>query len=73
MRGLQRLIEEDTYGIDVLNQMSAISTAPQSAAVGPVDERLRHCVADAAAGGDQEHKVPMVAGATKAFERLVKP
>jgi len=72
VRGLQRMIDEDTYCIDVLNQVSAVTKALQSVAVGLVDEHLRHCVADAAAGGDAGHKDRMVAEATKAIERLVK-
>jgi DNA-binding FrmR family transcriptional regulator len=72
VRGLQRMIDEDTYCIDVLNQVSAVTKALQSVAVGLVDEHLRHCVADAASGGDAEHKDRMVAEATKAIERLVK-
>ncbi len=72
VRGLQRMIDEDTYCIDVLNQVSAVTKALQSVAVGLVDEHLRHCVADAAAGGDAVHKDRMVSEATKAIERLVK-
>jgi CsoR family transcriptional regulator, copper-sensing transcriptional repressor len=72
IRGLQRLIEDDTYCIDVLNQVSAATKALQSVAMGLVDEHLRHCVADAAAGGDPQHKEHMLAEATKAIERLVK-
>ena len=52
MRGLQRLIDEDTYCIDVLNQVSAATKALQSVAMGLVDEHIRHCVAGAAAGDD---------------------
>ncbi|MGH8998239.1 MAG: LLM class flavin-dependent oxidoreductase [Acidimicrobiia bacterium] len=47
VRGLQRLIE-DTYCIDVLTQVSAITKALQSVAVGLLDEHIRHCVRDAA-------------------------
>ena len=72
IRGLQRMVEEDTYCIDVLTQVSAATKALQSVAVGLVDEHLRHCVADAAASGDVAHKDRMVAEATKAIERLVK-
>ena len=56
VRGLQRMIDEDTYCIDVLTQVSAVTKALQSVAVGLLDEHLRHCVADAAAGGDADHK-----------------
>lgn len=69
IRGLQRMIEDDTYCIDVLTQISAVSSALQSVAVGLVDEHLRHCVADALASGDGEG---MVDEATKAIARLVK-
>jgi DNA-binding FrmR family transcriptional regulator len=72
IRGLQRMVEEDTYCIDVLTQVSAATKALQSVAVGLVDEHLRHCVADAAAGDDEAHKEHMVTEATRAIERLVK-
>ena len=52
MRGLQRMIEEDTYCIDVLTQVSAATKALQSVAIGLLDEHIRHCVRDAAAGDD---------------------
>jgi len=47
VRGLQRMIEEDTYCIDVLTQVSAATKALQSVAIGLLDEHVRHCVADA--------------------------
>jgi DNA-binding FrmR family transcriptional regulator len=72
IRGLQRMVEEDTYCIDVLTQVSAATKALQGVALGLVDEHLRHCVADAAASGDSAHKDKMVSEATKAIERLVK-
>ncbi|CAN5127244.1 metal-sensitive transcriptional regulator [soil metagenome] len=72
VRGLQRLIESDTYCIDVLTQVSAVSKALQSVAVGLLDQHVRHCVADAATGDDREHAERMVTEATRAIERLVK-
>jgi DNA-binding FrmR family transcriptional regulator len=72
MRGLQRLIDEDTYCIDVLNQVSAATKALQSVAMGLVDEHIRHCVAGAAAGEDPAEAERMIAEATRAIERLVK-
>jgi CsoR family transcriptional regulator, copper-sensing transcriptional repressor len=72
VRGLQRMIDEDTYCIDVLTQVSAATKALQSVAVGLVDEHLRHCVRDAAAGDDAAHADRMVTEASKAIERLVK-
>ena len=72
MRGLQRLIEEDNYCIDVLNQVSAATKALQSVAMGLVDEHIRHCVAGAAAGDDPDEADRMITEATRAIERLVK-
>jgi DNA-binding FrmR family transcriptional regulator len=72
VRGLQRMIDEDTYCIDVLTQVSAVTKALQSVAVGLLDEHMRHCVADAARGDDAEHADQMVSEATRAIERLVR-
>jgi CsoR family transcriptional regulator, copper-sensing transcriptional repressor len=51
--GLQRQIEEDTYCIDVLQQIAAVNGALQNVAIGLLDEHVGHCVANAAAAGDQ--------------------
>jgi CsoR family transcriptional regulator, copper-sensing transcriptional repressor len=48
VRGLQRLIEEDRYCIDVLTQISATTRALQGVALALMDDHLRHCVAEAA-------------------------
>jgi CsoR family transcriptional regulator, copper-sensing transcriptional repressor len=72
VRGVQRVVDEDTYCIDVLTQVSAITSALQSVAVGLLDEHVRHCVRDAAVGDDERHADEMVTEATRAIERLVK-
>ncbi len=54
VRGLQQMVEDDRYCIDVLTQVSAVTKALQSVAVGLFDEHLRHCVADAVAAGGEE-------------------
>ncbi len=72
IRGLQRMIDEDTYCIDILNQVAAATKALQSVAVGLLDEHVRGCVRDAAAGDDRDHADAMVTEATKAIERLIK-
>jgi CsoR family transcriptional regulator, copper-sensing transcriptional repressor len=72
VRGLQRMIEQDEYCIDVLTQVSAATKALQSVAVGLLDEHLRHCVAGAVASGDDEESGRLIAEATSAIERLVK-
>ena len=68
VRGLQRMIEEDTYCIDVLTQVSAATKALQSVALGLLDEHVRHCVADAS----PENSEAMVTEAMAAIGRLVK-
>ena len=70
VRGLQRMIDDDAYCIDVLTQTSAITHALQKVALGLLDEHIRHCVAQAAAGdGDAE---AMITEATRAIERLMR-
>ena len=71
VRGLQRMIDEDTYCIDVLTQVSATTSALQSVALGLLDEHLRHCVTEAVAAGGSEGTAK-VAEATDAIRRLVR-
>ncbi len=68
VRGLQRMIDEDTYCIDILTQVSAVTKALQSVAVGLLDEHVRHCVANADADKEDE----MVTEAVRAIERLIR-
>ena len=72
IRGLQRLVEEDTYCIDVLTQVSAATRALQSVAVELLDDHLRHCVADAVATDDRDAAEHHLTEAMQAIERLVK-
>ena len=72
IRGLQRMVEQDTYCIDILTQVSAATKALQSVAIGLLDEHVRHCVRDAAVGDSPERADRMVTEATRAIERLVK-
>ena len=51
VRGLQRMVDEDVYCIDILTQVSAVNKALQSVAVGLVEDHLGHCVRDAVARG----------------------
>jgi DNA-binding FrmR family transcriptional regulator len=71
VRGLHRMIDEDAYCIDVLTQVSAVTKALQSVAVGLLDEHVRHCVRNAATE-DPDRADEMVEEATRAIERLVK-
>ena len=47
VRGLQRMVSDDEYCIDVLTQIASVSKALQGVGLGLLDEHLRHCVADA--------------------------
>ena len=71
VRGVRRMIDEDTYCIDVLTQVSAATKALEAVALGLLEEHLRHCVAQAAAdGGDVADE--KLAEASAAIARLVK-
>lgn len=68
VRGLQRMVSEDQYCIDILTQVSSVKKALQGVAVGLLDEHVRHCVMEAAAQGDDSK----VSEATAAIERLIR-
>lgn len=71
VRGLQRMVENDEYCIDVLTQIAAASKALQSVSIGLLDEHLKHCVAEALAegGANADEKVRE---AGEAIARLVR-
>ncbi|SHF26764.1 metal-sensitive transcriptional regulator [Streptoalloteichus hindustanus] len=71
VRGLQRMIENDEYCIDVLTQISAATKALQAVSLGLVDEHLRHCVAQAIAEGGEVADAK-VREASDAIARLVR-
>ena len=71
VRGLQRMVEEDKYCIDILTQVSAVTNALQSVALGLMEDHLGHCVAAAIAeGGDTATE--KVREASDAIARLVR-
>ncbi len=71
VRGLQRMIDEDTYCIDVLTQISSVTKALQSVGIGLVHEHLRYCVKDAIAEGDETGDAK-INEATAAIARLLR-
>ena len=71
VRGLQRMIEEDKYCIDVLTQVAAATKALQAVALGLLEEHLAHCVAEAMAEGGDTATVK-VREASEAIARLVR-
>jgi CsoR family transcriptional regulator, copper-sensing transcriptional repressor len=71
VRGIQRMVDEDRYCIEILEQVSAVTKALQSVAIELLDDHLAHCVADAArkGGGDAAEKLNE---ASAAIARLVR-
>ncbi|MEQ7845735.1 metal-sensitive transcriptional regulator [Nocardioides kribbensis] len=70
-RGLQRMVEDEQYCIDILTQVSAMTRALQSVSLGLLDEHLSHCVVGAAAAGGREAE-EKVREASEAIARLVR-
>jgi DNA-binding FrmR family transcriptional regulator len=71
VRGLQKMVEDDKYCIEILTQVSAATKALQSVALGLLDDHLAHCVTEAAAEGGEVAAVK-VREASDAIARLVK-
>jgi len=71
VRGIERMIDNDTYCIDILTQVSAVTKALQAVALGLVDEHMGHCVLDAARAGGPEAEAKLKE-ASIAIARLVK-
>ena len=71
VRGLERMVDEDTYCIDVLTQVSAATRALESVALQLLRDHLSHCVRQAVARGGPEADAK-VAEAHEAIERLVR-
>ena len=71
VRGLQRMVDEDTYCIDVLTQVAAVTKALQAVSLGLLEDHVAHCVVDAARAGDEEAQAK-VREAAEAIARLVR-
>ncbi len=71
VRGLQRMVEEESYCIDILTQVSATTRALQSVALGLLEEHLAHCVAEAVRSGGDESEAKLQE-AHAAISRLVR-
>ncbi|PZR63317.1 MAG: transcriptional regulator [Chloroflexi bacterium] len=68
VRGLERMVGDDQYCIDILTQVASVTHALRGVALGLLDQHLRHCVVEAAAGGEGDK----VTEATAAVERLLR-
>ncbi len=56
VRGIQGMVQDDRYCIDVLTQISAIQAALDKVALGLLDDHARHCVVGGAVGGTTEER-----------------
>ena len=70
-RGIARMVDEDQYCIDVLTQISAVTSALKAVSLGLLEDHLAHCVANAAAKGGAEAD-EKINEAIRAIRRLVK-
>ena len=71
IRGLQRMVDEDTYCIDVLTQVSAATKALEAVALNLLEDHLHHCVSQAITAGDGSADAK-ITEATDAVRRLVR-
>jgi CsoR family transcriptional regulator, copper-sensing transcriptional repressor len=71
VRGLQRMVEQETYCIDVLTQVSAVTKALQAVSLGLLEDHVAHCVVDAARESDDAARTK-VREASDAIARLVR-
>ncbi|WP_193605306.1 metal-sensitive transcriptional regulator [Nocardioides dongkuii] len=70
-RGLQRMVEEEKYCIDILTQVAAMTKALEAVSLGLLEEHMNHCVVDAARAGEAEGRAK-VTEAVEAIARLVR-
>ena len=72
VRGIERMVEDDRYCIDVLTQIAAVSTALESVALRLLDDHVKHCVAGALASGDEAEAGRKAAELLEAVQRFTK-
>jgi DNA-binding FrmR family transcriptional regulator len=70
-RGVARMVDEEKYCIDILTQISALTSALESVALGLLDDHLKHCVVDAVQLGGEEGQAK-IKEASDAIARLVR-
>ncbi len=71
VRGIARMVEDDTYCIDILTQVSAVTRALQAVSLGLLEDHIGHCVVDAARESDEAADAK-VTEAAAAIARLVR-
>jgi DNA-binding FrmR family transcriptional regulator len=71
VRGIARMVDEDRYCIDVLDQVASVTKALQGVAIGLVHDHLAHCVSEAVNESDESGQAK-IDEATQAIARLVR-
>ena len=72
VRGIERMVEEDRYCIDILTQIAAVETALEQVGAKLLEDHVTHCVRDAIASGDKaaaDEKTAELLGAVQRFVR----
>jgi CsoR family transcriptional regulator, copper-sensing transcriptional repressor len=72
VRGVEKMVEDDRYCIDILTQIAAANTALESLALELLDRHVEHCVAGAFASGDEEEMATKTAELMAAVQRFAK-
>jgi DNA-binding FrmR family transcriptional regulator len=72
VRGVERMLEEDRYCIDILTQIAAVNTALESLALQILDQHVKHCVAGAIASGDEAETTEKIDELLAAVQRFTK-
>ena len=72
VRGIEKMVEEDRYCIDILTQVGAVSTALESLALKILDDHVRHCVAGALTSGDEADALEKTEELLAAVQRFAR-
>ena len=72
VRGIEKMVDEDRYCIDILTQVGAVSTALESLALKILDDHVRHCVAGAIASGDEADALEKTEELLAAVQRFAR-
>ena len=72
VRGIERMVEDDRYCIDILTQISAVNTALEALALKILDDHVRHCVTGALTSGDEADAATKTAELLEAVQRFAR-
>ncbi|HZD68873.1 MAG TPA: metal-sensitive transcriptional regulator [Actinomycetes bacterium] len=67
VRGVQRMVEEDQYCLDILTQLNSVSAAVKAVGLGVLDDHVRHCMRESLVQGQGDEKVEELVAAVARF------